>query len=77
MTIQRIEYIIENKRGGGIVKKLSYNEAAEYLNMKKKLLYRLVLENKIPHTRISQRRVFFEEKKLNEWLKDKERGVIY
>ncbi len=51
---------------------LTYAEAAKLLNVRKGTLYAWVHERRIPHLRLSQRLVRFDEAALQAWLAERQ-----
>lgn len=48
--------------------KLSFNEAAEFLGYKKNYLYQLTSKRKIPFSKPTNGKIFFDRKKLEDWV---------
>lgn len=53
---------------------LNAREAASFLRLNLKTLYKLVDECKVPHTRLTERRIRFLRSSLLAWLAGQERG---
>jgi len=49
-------------------KLLTIEEVSEYLNIKKRTLYKYVQENYIPHVRINKKVIRFQIAKIDNWL---------
>lgn len=47
---------------------LTFEEACEYTGISRSYLYKLTASNNIPHSKPNGKMIFFEKKKLNEWL---------
>ena len=47
---------------------LTFEEACEYTGISRSYLYKLTASNTIPHSKPNGKMIFFEKKKLNEWL---------
>jgi excisionase family DNA binding protein len=50
---------------------LTVKDAAEYLTISRSQLYLLIQQKKIPHVRLSERRIVIRLKDLLEWLEKK------
>lgn len=53
---------------------LTVDEAAVFLRLNKKTLYKLIDEGKVPHVRLSERRLRLLRSSLVAWLAGQERG---
>ena len=60
--------VIENLLKGHTEKPLTFNEAAEYLDISKSYLYKLTCKNKISHYKPQGKRVYFTKSELDAWL---------
>ena len=49
-------------------KPLSFNEAADFLGYKKSYLYQLTSKGKIPFSKPTNGKIFFDREKLEAWL---------
>lgn len=49
-------------------RKMSFNEAAEFLGYKKNYLYQLTSKRKIPFSKPTNGKIFFDRKKLQDWV---------
>ena len=47
---------------------LTFEEASEYAGISRSYLYKLTASKDIPHSKPNGKMIFFEKKKLNEWL---------
>jgi len=47
---------------------LTFEEASEYTGISRSYLYKLTASKDIPHSKPNGKMIFFEKKKLNEWL---------
>lgn len=47
---------------------LTFDEACDYTGISRSYLYKLTASGKIPHSKPNGKMVFFEKKKLAEWL---------
>ena len=47
---------------------LTFNEASDYTGISKSYLYKLTASGKIPHSKPNGKMLFFEKRKLVEWL---------
>ncbi|MEZ4841765.1 MAG: helix-turn-helix domain-containing protein [Flavobacteriaceae bacterium] len=47
---------------------LTFEETCEYSGISRSYLYKLTASNNIPHSKPNGKMIFFEKKKLNEWL---------
>jgi len=47
---------------------LTFEEACEYMGVSRSFLYKLTSRRQIPHSKPNGKMIFFEKKKLNEWL---------
>ena len=47
---------------------LTFEEACDYTGISRSYLYKLTASNNIPHSKPNGKMIFFEKKKLNEWL---------
>ncbi|MEN3323709.1 helix-turn-helix domain-containing protein [Mariniflexile soesokkakense] len=47
---------------------LTFDEASDYTGISRSYLYKLTASGKIPHSKPNGKMVFFEKKKLVEWL---------
>ena len=47
---------------------LTFEEASEYTGISRSYLYKLTASKDIPHSKPNGKMLFFEKKKLNEWL---------
>ena len=47
---------------------LTFEEACEYLGFKKSYVYKLTSAKIIPHSKPNGKTIFFERKKLEEWM---------
>jgi len=47
---------------------LTFEEAADYLDLSKSYLYKLTSSNKIPHYKPLGKRLFFDKSELDSWL---------
>lgn len=47
---------------------LTIDELATYIGFKKSYIYKLVMNNKIPYSKPNGKTLFFEKKKIDEWL---------
>ncbi len=56
-------------------KLLTYQQAAEFLNLPRGSLYSLVYLKKIPHVRLSPRVVRFDQAELDAWLEHRSVAV--
>jgi len=59
---------IENLLKGQTEKPLTFNEAAQYLDISKSYLYKLTCSNKIPHYKPQGKRLYFAKSELDIWL---------
>ena len=61
--LNRLEkLLIENKEV------LTFDEACDYTGISRSYLYKLTASGKIPHSKPNGKMLFFEKKKLVEWL---------
>lgn len=56
-------------------KVLNADEAAEYVGYKKSYLKKLAAAKKIPHSRPSRARIFFDKEKLDRWMLGNPQGL--
>lgn len=47
---------------------LTFEETCEYTGISRSYLYKLTSSGNIPHSKPNGKMIFFERKKLNEWL---------
>ena len=47
---------------------LTFEEACDYTGISKSYLYKLTSSGNIPHSKPNGKMIFFEKKKLNDWL---------
>ncbi|KAB7529005.1 helix-turn-helix domain-containing protein [Flagellimonas olearia] len=47
---------------------LTFEETCEYTGISRSYLYKLTAAREIPHSKPNGKMIFFEKKKLNEWL---------
>ena len=47
---------------------LTFDEASDYTGISRSYLYKLTSSGKIPHSKPNGKMLFFEKKKLTEWL---------
>jgi excisionase family DNA binding protein len=47
---------------------LTFEETCEYTGISRSYLYKLTSAGNIPHSKPNGKMIFFERKKLNEWL---------
>ena len=47
---------------------LTFNEACDYTGISRRYLYKLTSSGKIPHSKPNGKMLFFEKRKLVEWL---------
>ena len=47
---------------------LTFEETCDYTGMSRSYLYKLTSEGNIPHSKPNGKLIFFEKKKLNDWL---------
>ena len=47
---------------------LTFDEASEYTGISRSYLYKLTAGNKIPYSKPNGKMIFFERKKINDWL---------
>ena len=59
---------IENLLKGQTEKPLTFNEAAQYLDISKSYLYKLTCSNKISHYKPQGKRLYFAKSELDNWL---------
>ena len=59
---------IENLLKGQTEKPLTFNEAAQYLDISKSYLYKLTCSNKIPHYKPQGKRLYFAKSELDTWI---------
>ena len=52
-------------------KPLTLPEAAKFLNLSQSHLYKLTSERKIPHSKPSGKKIYFDKSELIQWLKRK------
>ena len=50
------------------IKLLTIDDVANYLNIKKRTIYKYVQENYIPHIKINKKVIRFEIAKIDNWL---------
>ncbi|MEN8185951.1 MAG: helix-turn-helix domain-containing protein [Bacteroidota bacterium] len=47
---------------------LTFDEACDYTGLTRSYLYKLTASRKIPHCKPNGKMIYFEKKKLNDWL---------
>lgn len=52
---------------------LTFEETCDYTGISRSYLYKLTASGNIPHSKPNGKMLFFEKKKLNEWLLQNER----
>lgn len=53
---------------------LTFDEASDYTGISRSYLYKLTASGKIPHSKPNGKMVFFDKKKLVDWLLQHKRG---
>lgn len=62
-SLDRIEQLlIDNKRV------LNFDEACDFMGVSRSFMYKLTASKKIPHCKPNGKLIFFEKKKLEDWL---------
>ena len=59
---------IENLLKGQTEKPLTFDEAAQYLDVSKSHLYKLTSTNRVPHYKPQGKRLYFAKSELDTWL---------
>ena len=67
-TILKKLTAIENLLKGQTEKPLTFNEAAQYLDISKSYLYKLTCKNQVPHFKPTGKRIYFSKSELDTWL---------
>ncbi len=57
----------------GVKEVLTFDEACDYSGISKSYLYKLTSSENIPHSKPNGKKIFFNTRKLNEWLLRNER----
>ncbi|MDO7172054.1 helix-turn-helix domain-containing protein [Mariniflexile sp. AS56] len=52
---------------------LTFDEASDYTGISRSYLYKLTASGRIPHSKPNGKMLFFEKKKLEDWLLQNER----
>ncbi|MFC4221336.1 helix-turn-helix domain-containing protein [Flagellimonas marina] len=61
--LDRIERLLASNK-----EVLTFEETCEYTGISRSYLYKLTAAREIPHSKPNGKMIFFEKKKLNEWL---------
>jgi len=61
--LDRIERLLTTKK-----EVLTFEETCDYTGISRSYLYKLTASGNIPHSKPNGKMIFFEKKKLNEWL---------